>query len=115
MDSLKPDPPDNEMEPSDQDGFPKPRLLEQVRRAIAARHYSPLTERAYVGWIRRYIHFHGIRHQDEMESAEVVEFLSDLAVNGGVASDTSNREFELVLNTSRARFEEHCVRQSSRG
>jgi len=37
---------------------PKPRLLEQVRAAIRARHYSYRTETAYVAWIRRFILFH---------------------------------------------------------
>src|SRR5262249_16833113 len=32
-------------------------LLEQVRRAIGSRHYSVRTERAYAGWIRRYLAF----------------------------------------------------------
>ena len=40
----------------------RPRLLDQVRGAVRARHYSPRTEDAYVHWIRRYIVFHGKRH-----------------------------------------------------
>jgi len=46
--------------------YPKPRLLDRVRDAIRARHYSRRTEDAYVGWIRRYIFFHGKRHPAEM-------------------------------------------------
>lgn len=34
---------------------PKPKLLEQVRQAIRTRHYSYMTEKAYVGWIKRFI------------------------------------------------------------
>jgi len=45
-----------------------PRLLDQVRQAIRTRHYSPRTEKAYVGWIRRYILFHGKRHPRELRS-----------------------------------------------
>jgi len=33
----------------------KPRLLDQVRQAIRARHYSYMTEKAYVHWIKRFI------------------------------------------------------------
>ena len=44
----------------------KTRLLEQVRQSIIARHYSPLTGRAYVGWIRRFILFHGKQHPNKM-------------------------------------------------
>jgi hypothetical protein len=34
---------------------PRPKLLDRVRDAIRARHYSRRTEKAYVAWIRRYI------------------------------------------------------------
>ena len=33
----------------------KPKLLDQVRQAIRARHYSDRTNKAYVHWIKRYI------------------------------------------------------------
>ena len=32
-----------------------PRLLDRVRAAIRARHYSLRTEEAYVGWIKGYL------------------------------------------------------------
>ncbi len=40
----------------------RPRLLDRVREALRARHYSRRTEDAYVAWIRRYILFHRKRH-----------------------------------------------------
>ncbi len=55
---------------------PKPRLLDRVRAAIRARHYSLRTEKAYVHWIRRYIFFHGKRHPAEMGAPEVTQFLT---------------------------------------
>src|SRR5437667_12259984 len=67
---------------------PKPRLLDRVRAALRARHYSRRTEDAYVAWIRRYIIFHGKRHPVEMSAAEVTRFLSSLAVEGKVAAST---------------------------
>jgi hypothetical protein len=48
-----------------------PRLLDQVRELLRMRHYSRRTEKAYVGWIRRFILFHGKRHPAEMGGAEV--------------------------------------------
>ncbi|MBW2386637.1 MAG: phage integrase N-terminal SAM-like domain-containing protein [Deltaproteobacteria bacterium] len=47
-----------------------PKLLDRVRAALRVRHYALRTEQAYIGWIRRYIHFHALRHPDEMGSAE---------------------------------------------
>ena len=44
----------------------EPRLLDRVRELSRARHLSRRTEQAYVGWIRRYILFHGNkRHPSE--------------------------------------------------
>ena len=37
----------------------KPKLLDRVRDKIRTKHYSYRTEQQYVGWIRRYIRFHG--------------------------------------------------------
>lgn len=82
----------NEREPA-----PRPKLLDRVRHAMRVRHYAIRTESAYVGWIRRYIHFHDIRHPDDMGSAEVVEFLSDLAVNGNVSASTQNQALAALL------------------
>jgi hypothetical protein len=70
-----------------------PRLLDRVRQAIRARHYSPRTEKAYVGWIRRYIFFHGKRHPDQMAEAEVTRFLSALATCSKVSASTQTQAF----------------------
>jgi hypothetical protein len=60
---------------------PKPRLLDRVRAALRARHYSRRTEEAYVAWVKRYIFFfHAKRHPAEMGAPEVTRFLSSLAV-----------------------------------
>ena len=37
----------------------EPRLLDRVGAAIRLRHYSRRTEKAYTGWIRRFILFTG--------------------------------------------------------
>jgi hypothetical protein len=44
----------------------KPKLLDQVRQLMRLRHYSLRTEEAYLGWIRRYILFHGKRHPRDL-------------------------------------------------
>lgn len=74
-----------------------PRLLERVRACLHARHYSKRTVRAYVGWIRRYIYFHGKRHPEEMGSAEVGAFLSSLATESKVSSSTQNQALAALL------------------
>jgi site-specific recombinase XerD len=78
-------------------GPPKPRLLDRVRAAIRARHYSRRTEKTYVAWIRRYIVFHGKRHPAEMGAAEVTQFLTALAVERNVAASTQNQALSALL------------------
>jgi len=75
----------------------KPRLLDRVREAIRARHYSRRTEKAYVHWIKRYIFFHGKRHPAEMGAHEVGAFLTSLAVHDKVAASTQNQALSSLL------------------
>lgn len=64
----------------------KPRLLAQVRGRMRARHLSPRTEQAYVGWILRHIRDHGTRHPAQMQalSALVLLYREVLALPVGV-------------------------------
>ncbi|HEY9464855.1 MAG TPA: integron integrase, partial [Vicinamibacterales bacterium] len=75
----------------------EPKLLDRVREAIRTRHYSPRTERTYVGWIRRFILFHGKRHPRDMGESEVVAFLSSLATTGGVSASTQNQALSALV------------------
>jgi len=74
-----------------------PKLLDQVRLSIRARHYSLRTEEAYVQWIRRFILFHGKRHPRELGSEEVTAFLSYLAVKRRVSANTQNQALAGLL------------------
>jgi integrase len=74
-----------------------PKLLDRVREANRLRHGSRSTEKSYVGWIRRYILFHGKRHPAEMGAPEVIRFLSSQAVQGKVAASTQNQALSALL------------------
>ena len=76
---------------------PKPKLLDRVRHAVRARHYSRRTEKAYVHWIKRYIFFHSKRHPAEMGAVEVTAFLTALAVRDRVAASTQNQALNALL------------------
>ena len=73
------------------------KLLDQVREAIRLKHFSYRTEEAYVGWIRRFVLFHGKRHPREMGTLEIRTFLSDLATNGKVAASTQKQALAALL------------------
>jgi integron integrase len=76
---------------------PEKKLLDRVRDAIRVKHFSIRTERAYVGWIKRYIIFHGVRHPQEMGAAEIEAFLTHLAVKRHVAASTQNQALSALL------------------
>jgi integron integrase len=76
---------------------PKPKLLDQVRQAIRSRHYSYMTEKAYVHWIKRFIFFHNKRHPSEMAEPEIGRFLSALATDSGVSASTQNQALNALL------------------
>src|SRR6266498_246676 len=75
----------------------KPKLLDQVRQAIRTRHYSYMTEKAYVGWIKRFIFFHHKRHPAEMGENEIGRFLSSLATDSHVSASTQNQALNALL------------------
>ena len=76
---------------------PAKKLLDQVREIIRLKHYSPRTEKTYVGWIRRYILFHNKRHPREMGSREIETYLRNLATERRVAASTQNQAFNALL------------------
>lgn len=69
----------------------RPRLLTRLRHLLRARHYSRRTEETYVAWARRFIVFHGRRHPLTLAPGAVREFLTSLAVQGGVSASTQNQ------------------------
>lgn len=79
------------------DVVPTPKLLDRVRDAIRARHYSRRTEEAYVYWIRRFIVFHGKAHPSTMGAPEIAAFLTWLAVRQHVSASTQNQALSAVL------------------
>jgi integron integrase len=76
---------------------PPRRLLDQVRDAVRVRHYSYRTEQAYVGWIKRFILFHGKRHPAEMGAEEIRRYLTALAVQRRVSASTQNQALAALL------------------
>lgn len=74
-----------------------PKLLDQLRQALRSRHYSPRTEQVYCHWVRRYIHFHSVRHPSEMAEPEMNRFLTHLAVKEKVSASTQNQALSALL------------------
>ena len=72
-------------------------MLDRVRDRLRLKHYSLRTETAYLGWIKRYILFHGKRHPADMGKAEAEAFLSSLAVERNVSASTQSQALSALL------------------
>jgi integron integrase len=73
------------------------RLLDKVRTKLRLGHYSYETEKAYVGWIKRYVHFHGLTHPDLPGQDAFDAFLSHLAGERKVSASTQNQALAALL------------------
>lgn len=76
---------------------PHPKLLDQARQVMHTRHYSYRTEKAYIGWMKRFIVLHQKRHPAEMGEAEIGQFLSRLASDSHVSASTQNQALNALL------------------
>jgi len=72
-------------------------VLERVRQAVRARHYSRRTEKAYAAWVRRFLAFHNYRDPAMLGAPEVREYLTHLAVRQKVSASTQNQAFSALL------------------
>ena len=79
------------------DGPSRQQLGQRIRATLRAGHYSHLTERAYIAWIRRFIAFHRGRDPAEMGGEEVGAYLTYLAVERKVAPPTQNQALNALL------------------
>ena len=73
------------------------RILARMRRLMRTRHYSRRTIASYLGWVKRYVRFHGNRHPREMAEAEVGAFIDHLAGAEGVSAGTQNQALAALL------------------
>jgi integron integrase len=78
--------------PDDDGAIDSPQLLETMRRSIGALGYSRKTERAYLGWARRFLAF--LRRGEPVGAANALHaraFLEHLAVHGRLAARSRNQ------------------------
>ncbi len=77
--------------------MPKSPLLTRMREKLRVHHYAYATERAYVQWVRRFIHFHNKTHPAKLGKKEIEAFLTHLAVQKNVAPATQNQALAAIL------------------
>ncbi|NTU53765.1 MAG: integron integrase [Chlorobiaceae bacterium] len=74
-----------------------PKLLESLRQALFVRHYSNRTTDTCCSWVKRYVHFHNLRHPKEMGEQEINAYLTHLAVAEKLSSSTQNQALSVLL------------------
>jgi integron integrase len=68
--------------------------LQRTQEVMRARHMSPRTEDAYLGWIRRFrIRFPA----DAASEADISRFLTELVIEAKVSASTQNQAFNALL------------------
>ena len=77
----------------------QPKILDEVRQYLRLHHYSIHTERSYVDWIVRFIHFHRMRSREDLSPGEpkIEAFLTHLPVEGNVATATQNQAMNALV------------------
>lgn len=75
----------------------QPKLLDRLREALRARHYSRRTEQSYCQWVKRFIFFHNVRHPADMAEPEINSFLTHLALQEKVSAPTQTQALRALL------------------
>lgn len=75
----------------------QPKLMWRVRSKIRVLQYSFQTEKTYVHWIKKFIHYFHLRHPETMAEKEITSFLTHLAVNKKVSPSTQNQALYALL------------------
>jgi hypothetical protein len=73
------------------------KLLAEMEQLLRLRHYSPRTQRSYMGWVKRFIHYLDAPHAKTPDSADAKAFLSFLATRRKVSASTQNQAFNALL------------------
>ncbi len=72
-------------------------VADDMRNMLRLMHRSLRTENAYIGWVRRFYRFLNGKSPHALESTDVKDFLTYLAVERKVAASTQNQAFNAIL------------------
>ena len=75
----------------------EPAVVRDTRAKLRLVHYARETEKAYVGWLIRFMAFTGSEDVGQFGEPEIERFLTDLAVRGQVAASTQNQAMSALL------------------
>jgi hypothetical protein len=70
---------------------------DDMRKVLRLKHRSLRTERTYMGWVRKFYRFLNGKSPHDLESKDVKDFMTHLAVDMNVAVSTQNQAFNAIL------------------
>jgi len=85
----------------------EPILIQRMRGRIRAEHLAIKTEKAYVGWAKRFIKRFSLDNEAEWKNVsnrDVETFLTELAIERNVSASTQNQAFSAILFVFRKVF-----------
>jgi len=72
-------------------------LEEEAIRRLRFKHCSLRTEKAYLGWIRRFGEFLGYKAPEGLKGEDLQDFLTHLALKRKVAPSTQNQALNAIV------------------
>ncbi|MFA6004342.1 MAG: integron integrase [Elusimicrobiota bacterium] len=72
-------------------------ILDRLRQAVRARHYSPSTEHTYASWAERFLGQAGGKDIESLGEVDIARYLSSLASDCNVAAATQNQALNALL------------------
>jgi integron integrase len=105
-------PPAESAQPVDR-AYGRQAALAEMRRLLQLRHYSPRTERCYLGWADRYLSYLGDQRTTPPGSADAKAYLSHLATRARVSASTQNQAFNALLFLHRHVFQSELASMAS--
>ena len=73
------------------------KFMHQLRVFIRSQNKAWATEKTYVHWIKRFIHFHADQHPDDLTAVDVERYLSHLAVQRHVSPSTQATALNTIV------------------
>jgi hypothetical protein len=73
------------------------KFIDQLRTFIRYRNLVYTTEKTYVHWAKRYIHYHQLKHPADLDSRAIENFLTYLSVKQAVSINTQKIALNAII------------------
>lgn len=72
-------------------------IFERLQQVLRRKHYSYRTEKTYIGWVKRFLHYFSQDSLNTLGVKEIEIFLTYLATEKGVSASTQNQALHAIL------------------